>query len=267
MSSREGATSFLANPAVSMFNGDVNAYVDGAYLNPIEIVMRDDGYAVAAMGAVLRDKRTNASNALGVVHYGLRVQSEGTVPMDAGESIVGPINIGIDMTQISSGQHVAIAMRSEDGIFFNGVPGTSPSDAAPGLPGDILMAYSHWIDGVYVGVHGGAQFQVNQGQVTTTTNLSVGGHLISNAPQPSVSACGSNASLSGTDTKGSVGVGSGAVLSCQVTFASPFWTKPVCVVSGEAPGPALSATPSPASLTIRSASNMAGSQFDYVCVQ
>ena len=78
---------FLANPPVSLFNGDINAGHNGVYLNPFELLLSDDGYDVAGIGSVLNLNRTNATGALGATWMGYRVQSIGYTSAGGGVAV------------------------------------------------------------------------------------------------------------------------------------------------------------------------------------
>ncbi|WP_413290558.1 hypothetical protein [Bdellovibrio sp. HCB337] len=60
----------------------------------------------------------------------------------------------------------------------------------------------------------------------------IGGHIGSTSSTGvTVTGCGTGATVAGTDTRGKVSVGTGSNLICQVVFANPYNTPPVCVVS------------------------------------
>lgn len=115
---KAGATSFLANPAASGFNGDMVAAVAGAYLNPYEVMLRDGGFDVAAVGSVQNMDRTNGTGALGCFWAGYRSQSIGSVDVDQALGVVGKHFIGIDLgPAVISGS--AMAMRANVKIHLN----------------------------------------------------------------------------------------------------------------------------------------------------
>jgi hypothetical protein len=115
---KAGATSFLANPASSLFNGDETAGNAGVYLNPGEFALSDAGYDVSAMGWVINLNRTNNTGALGTVWMGYRVQSTGTKNVDAFFSGNGSALIGLDLTGMTGGT-IGIALPIGAGIYGN----------------------------------------------------------------------------------------------------------------------------------------------------
>lgn len=64
---REGSTSFLANPAVSGFNGDLTAGANGVCLNRYETIATDNGYVVSHVGVVINSKRSNGTGGFAVL--------------------------------------------------------------------------------------------------------------------------------------------------------------------------------------------------------
>ena len=114
-----GATHFLANPAIGLFGGDVEAGISGAYLNPFELSLNDQGFDVAAIGAVVNLNRTNATGALGATWIGYRSQSDGSKPADAHFSATGTSRIGLDLVGAISPVKAAVAIKANDRIYLN----------------------------------------------------------------------------------------------------------------------------------------------------
>lgn len=268
---KAGATNFLANPAASLFGGDISAGAAGVYLNPYETIANDNGFDVAYMGIVVNDNRTNNTGTLGVTHMGFRTQSAGTKPMDAGFSASGPYNIGLDLTPIttnSSGSYTkaAIALNSQDRIYFNGTNGSQPGIASS--VGSDYIAYNSGVGGLIFVSGNNGSFQVNPGQVTAAVPLAVAAHIISSGSAPSVSACGTSPSLtSATDTKGIITVGTGTVTSCTLTFASAYASLPACVVNASTTAATIAVTVTTSALTITSSSSVGGAALLYHCIQ
>ena len=54
--------------------------------------------------------------------------------------------------------------------------------------------------------------------------ISTNGHILSNGPAPTISACGAgpNGSVVGDDTQGTISIGGGSVTGCTLTFANNF---------------------------------------------
>jgi hypothetical protein len=119
---KAGATDFLANPAAVLFNGDIEGGQDGVYLNAGEFALRDGGFDVAGIGFVYNLYRTNNTGALGVWWAGVRVQSQGTVPVDQVIGVAGDFANGIDfaMGNVDFGANqAAISLKGNQRIYLN----------------------------------------------------------------------------------------------------------------------------------------------------
>lgn len=117
---KAGSTSFLANPAASLFNGGMTAGADGVYLNPRELMLVDAGYDVACIGDVVNMNRTNATGAKEAWWAGYRVQSIGAQPLDVAYSAFGPITRGLDLTPATLGTaKAAVSVKGGDRIYLN----------------------------------------------------------------------------------------------------------------------------------------------------
>lgn len=107
---KPGATNFLANPAVSLFNGGTYAGAAGVYLNPVEINCNDQGFDCAAVNFVANQFRTVNTAALGVYWNGYRSQSKGSVAIDSHFFGSGLTVNGLDFsTSTISGQVFKLA--------------------------------------------------------------------------------------------------------------------------------------------------------------
>jgi len=119
---RAGSTHFLANPAASLFAGDVAAGAAGVYLNPYETVLLDNGFDVAAAGIVNNFSRTVATGAKSAVWLGYRAQNKGAASCDAFLSCTGKWQTGLDLAMSTTDFGVnaaAISLRSTQRIYFN----------------------------------------------------------------------------------------------------------------------------------------------------
>lgn len=135
------ATNFLANPGGVLFNGSVFGAVDGVFLNPREIGMDDQGFDVAAIGDVVKGKRTNDTAALGEWWAGYRVQTgSSTVPWDVGFSMAGSYNYGLDMTYCDFGvTQAAITLKEGHRIYFNATGGDSQQRFPTATPNNYMV--------------------------------------------------------------------------------------------------------------------------------
>jgi len=127
---RSGSTNFLANPAASLFNGDMTAGADGVYLNPYETYLTDAGYDAACVGLVNNFNRTNATGAKSAIWNGYRAQSVGSATCDALVSGTGKWVTGLDfaMGGLDFGATKgAISLKANDRIYFNSTANASGS--------------------------------------------------------------------------------------------------------------------------------------------
>ena len=94
---KAGATSFLANPAASLFAGQIFAGHAGVYLQGLgDLNLNDNGFDVAAIGSTINLGRTVPSAALGTTWIGYRVQSSGGAAADAAFSAAGAFKVLLD---------------------------------------------------------------------------------------------------------------------------------------------------------------------------
>ena len=128
---KAGATSWLANPAASLYIGECDAGANGVFLNPIEVDCNDNGYDAAAVSFVSNLNRTNNTAALGQPWIGFRSQSIGTKAVDAFLSAAGSFNIGLDLTTATLGaSNAAITLKQGQTLYF----GSTNSDTTNNLP-------------------------------------------------------------------------------------------------------------------------------------
>jgi len=165
---KAGATSFLANPAASLFNGDMTAGQDGVYLNPYEIALDDNGFDVACIGHVINMDRTVATGALDAWWSAFRAQSTGSASVNNILSSVGKFNTGIDMAMSSldfGANQAAISLKQNQRIYLNNA--SSNDNYSTTFNGDYIT-YSSGISGILFVAGGTASLQVTSSQVTTT---------------------------------------------------------------------------------------------------
>lgn len=173
---RAGATNFLANPAASLFAGDIYAGQNGVYLNPFEILLDDQGFDVAGIGPVINLKRSVTTGALGAVWLGVRVQSIGAGAVDAMYSASGPAEIGLDLSSVTLDANLsAITLKANQRLFGN----VTAATFGPSALGDDWFSYSTNINGWSFVVDGLSRFQITAGQVTipSPNALVIGGNV------------------------------------------------------------------------------------------
>lgn len=119
-STNPSSTTFRANPAGTLFNGGISAGQDGVYLNPLEILIEDNGFDVAAFGPVVNSIRTNATGAKEVLWCAFRSQSKGDQAIDAHFSGSGKARIGLDLVGTTlEADKLAIGLKAGDRIYLN----------------------------------------------------------------------------------------------------------------------------------------------------
>jgi len=174
---RAGSTTWLANPAAVLFNGDLTAGADGVYLNPYETICTDLGYDVACVGIVNNFQRTNATGAKGTVWLGYRAQNQGTATCDAMVSGTGQWVTGLDLTMANFGANLAaISLKSGDRIYLNNnanASGSLPSGfRTTGFNGDYIN-FSADIQGLNFVRGGSSKLQITSSQVTVANSILV----------------------------------------------------------------------------------------------
>lgn len=164
-STRSGSTSFLANPAVVLFNGDIKAAQAGCYLNAGEFLLDDDGNDVAGIGWVVNMDRSNDTGAKGCVWAGFRAQSIGSKDVNAFYSATGKCDVGLDFSHITTDAafKCAIALKADDRLYGN----TSSSNGffASAL-GDEYLVFSSSLNAWNFVVDNTSVLQISATQVT-----------------------------------------------------------------------------------------------------
>lgn len=177
---KAGATSFLANPAAVMWNGDMVAGADGVYLNPREIILNDSGYDVACVGDVVNVVRTNSTGALGAYWAGYRLQSSGSAGIDVAFSAIGPMNIGLDLsfaTLPSAGTYInaAITLKANQRIYGN-VSATDPTGLSrfpAGLGGGEYFSYDSTLSAWHFVVNNTSALQIYANQTACPQHFNI----------------------------------------------------------------------------------------------
>jgi hypothetical protein len=119
-STRSGSTNFLANPAAVIVGGNLGASVDGAYLNPGEFLLEDNGNDVAGIGWVVNLSRTDATGAKAAWWAGFRAQSQGSAAVDSAFSASGLFRFGLDLSFCTfDSNKAAISLKADDRIYGN----------------------------------------------------------------------------------------------------------------------------------------------------
>ncbi len=169
---RAGSTSFLANPAAVLFNGDMTAGADGVYLNPYETICTDAGYDVACVGIVNNFVRSISTGAKGAYWIGYRAQNTGSASMDNLVSATGKFLVGLDLSMsiLDFGTNkAAVSLKADDRIYFNNASQASGSLIAnirtTVFNGDYIT-YSSSLGGFNVVRGGSSKLQITSNTVT-----------------------------------------------------------------------------------------------------
>lgn len=169
--SKLGATSFLANPACSLFAGDSFAGADGVYLNPVEINLVDQGHDVAGVGAVYNLIRTNDTGNLGVFWAGIRLQSTGSVAVDTAWSTSGKYKFGLDFSAANLGANQAAIITTLGQRWYGNASNVDPNLRYPTALGSDWISDDSSVGGWNIAVGGGSRLQINAVQVTSLLPL------------------------------------------------------------------------------------------------
>lgn len=164
---KSGSTHFLANPAVSIVAAQVDSFVAGAYLNPYEVILNDNGFDSAGIGWVVNMNRTVATGAKTACWIGYRSQSVGSADVNSHFSAAGPCDVGLDFTAINTDASLAaVALLADDRIY--GSASSSNGFYATSL-GDDWIEFNSGLN-AWSFVNGNtSRFQIASNQVVTTT--------------------------------------------------------------------------------------------------
>jgi hypothetical protein len=138
---KPNANSFLAQPAVALFNGGATAGANSVYLNIYETLMQDMGFDVAAIGQVINGQRTNRTGNNQVVWHGSRYQSTGNAAWDSFIYMTGNAYIAIDAAQ--AGTLNVFTARAGQRYYFNSLMDPSTSFKRYANTGNDYFAYSN----------------------------------------------------------------------------------------------------------------------------
>jgi hypothetical protein len=120
---KEGAQSWLANPAGSIINGDMSAGSPGVYLNPGEWMLSDKGNDVSGAGWVVNLNRSNDTGALDTYWQGYSAQSIGSKSIDDAFVARGNFKVGLNLTNARlQADQSAIVLKANQRIYGNSQP-------------------------------------------------------------------------------------------------------------------------------------------------
>lgn len=168
-SERVAATYWAGSPAVTCYAAQEDAVATDGYLNLSELDCNDKGFDAVCNGQVLNLLRTNDTAAHGDPWMGSRVQSVGTVPIDAGFSLAGRGSIvfdGADANFVGSKMISSDQVTSGGTNYASGDPFhlSSPSAVCSQLPRGTLGAVRGGA------IQNGALIFTSSGKCTSVTN-------------------------------------------------------------------------------------------------
>lgn len=186
LSTLPDATNFLAQPAASLFNGDIDAEATGVYLNAVELDLQDNGYDCAGIGVVMNLNRTYSGDdpgQLSAVWMGNRVQSIGAENIDVAFSAAGNMKRGLDFTAAQdesqaagSGIMAAITLSHNQRVYFNAddeASGNTDSGWYSTNVGTDWIDYDSTLGGIRIvaGNSSIAQFKYNNVTIAGSLNI------------------------------------------------------------------------------------------------
>lgn len=140
---KAGATHFLAQPAGSVINGQIDTNADYTFLNAFELFLDGKTYDCSGIAGVWNLERNAASAAQSTYWSGIRVQSVGSVSIDDGLHLNGKITHGINLAHATlDASGVGIALAQDQRIYWgaaaNGAWRTTINDHYVGYDGSKL---------------------------------------------------------------------------------------------------------------------------------
>ena len=121
------ATSHLEYPAGALFSSSINARQDFCNMAWGESHIEDNGFQTRATGPFLRFTRDNDAETKGEFWNGIRLSSNGAVPVDAGYQLDGRFKIGLDLSMMTPANTLAaIAIPDDASIEFSAMAPTNP---------------------------------------------------------------------------------------------------------------------------------------------
>lgn len=167
-----GATSWLAEPACTLYGGQATAGANGFYLNPVEIQLNDNSFDATGIAYVTNLTRTVNTAALGQVWFGARIQSIGSAEIEAAYSASGKMKTFIDATpETLDATNPAWAVTTCGARWYaNAVAGTYAfsSLTGGGSGGMAYVGFDCALQAFNFGVLNNSVFQIGAHQITST---------------------------------------------------------------------------------------------------
>lgn len=162
---RSGSTSFLANPAGVIINGDMQGGTDGVYLNPGEWHLSDLGNDIAAIGWVVNLDRSDATGAKNAWWAGFRAQSTGSADADSAFSVAGAFKFAFDASQGTYPNNAAFVMKADHRFYGNATADASGLNRYPNSLGTSYFTFSSSLGAWHFVTDNASALQIYQTQV------------------------------------------------------------------------------------------------------
>lgn len=151
-------------------------------------------------------------------------------------------NFGIGTSSAGASLTMAVSTNTVNAVLISSIPytdfGPTPAQAIYTLTNAGALTIKGALQAGGSSKFYGNQSDSNTVAFSTTTSfnhvaISTSGHFLTGGTAPTISACGStpNGSVVGDDQEGIIAIGGGVVTACTLTFANPYGTTPVCVLT------------------------------------
>lgn len=177
------STNFLANPAATMFAGNLFGASDGVFINGYEINLWElNSSDIAAIGANINSHReVNDGGGAGQKYTwwcGYRSQSQGSEPIDTHFSASGKAKRGLDLSfgDFSSNDNSAITLSADQRIFFKATA-SDPSGLSrfPSANGVWWMQYQSSLNAIHFVANNTSALQIYGDQIISPLNIRTDG--------------------------------------------------------------------------------------------
>jgi hypothetical protein len=199
---KAGSTSYLANPAGVIINGDMTAGANGVYLNAGEFYLDGASYDCSAIGWVVNLDRDNATGAKDAIWAGFRAQSKGSVPADVAFSATSTFNFGVDLSACAFGANeAAITLKANQRIYGNVTAASTGALRYPTAVNTDYFTFSSALSAWNFVVGNTSALQIYSTQVVSTKPFLISGSTSgSTTLQAQATASGTLSLPSATDT-------------------------------------------------------------------
>jgi hypothetical protein len=171
---KSGSTSYLANPAGVIVNGDMTAGADGVYLNAGEFYLNGGSYDCSGVGWVINLDRDNDTGAKDAIWAGFRAQSKGSVAADVAFSAINNWNFGLDLSACTFTNDAAITLKANQRIYGNVTAATTGGLRYPTAVNSDYFTFSSSLSAWNFIVNGSSALQIYETQVVVGKGKQLG---------------------------------------------------------------------------------------------